>query len=115
MKKVKRVVDPFRTAYSHNVKPQALLHLRDEGYDDIVWIDSDIIVARDISRLFHKLDPNVLVITEEAMCRARYDPDGLRARLCGLKVGRTHPFVLNTRVIRGTKSHSALLPVRRTL
>src|SRR5258708_7107594 len=106
---VKLDVDPLPTEYSHNVKPQALLHLMDEGYDDIVWIDSDIIVARDISRLFHKLDPNVLVITEEAMCRARYDPDGLRARLWGLKFGRTHPFVLNTRVIRGTKSHRPLL------
>jgi len=106
---VKLDVDPLPTAYSHNVKPQALLHLMDEGYDDIVWIDSDIIVARDISRLFQKLDPNVLVITEEAMCRARYDPEGLRARLWGFKVGRTHPFALNTGVIRGTKSHRALL------
>jgi len=108
-------VDPLPTAYSHNVKPQALLHLMDEGHDDIVWIDSDIIVARDISYLFHKLDPDVLVITEEAMCRARYDPDGLRARLWGFKVGRTHPFVLNTGVIRGTKLHRPLLSRWREL
>src|SRR5258708_30228811 len=112
---VKLDVDPLPTAYSHNVKPQALLHLMDEGHDDIVWIDSDIIVARDIARLSHKLDLNVLVITEEAMCRARYDPDGLRARLWGFKVGRTHPFVLNTGVIRGTKSHRALLSRWREL
>jgi hypothetical protein len=112
---VKLDVDPLPTAYSHNVKPQALLHLMDEGYDDIVWIDSDIIVARDISHLFHKVDPDVLVITEEAMCRARYDPDGLRARLWGFKVGRTHPFVLNTGVIRSTKSHRALLSRWREL
>ena len=112
---VKLDVAPLPTAYSHNVKPQALLHLMDEGHDDIVWIDSDIIVAQDISHLFHKLDPEVLVITEEAMCRARYDPDGLRARLWGFKVGRTHPFVLNTGVIRGTKSHRAFLSRWREL
>jgi hypothetical protein len=112
---VKLNVDPLPTAYSHNVKPQALLHLMDEGYDDIVWIDSDIIVARDISHVFQKLDPDVLVITEEAMCRARYDPDGLRARLWGFNVGRTHPFVLNTGVIRVTKSHVALLSRWREL
>jgi hypothetical protein len=108
-RQVKLDVDPLPTAYSHNVKPQALLHLMDEGHDDIVWIDSDIIVARDVSHLFQKLASDVLVITEEAMCGTRYDPDGLRARLWGFKVGRTHPFVLNTGVIRGTKSHRALL------
>jgi len=102
-------VEPLPTAYSHNVKPQALLHLMDKGHDDIIWIDSDIIVTGDISHLFHELDPDVLVITEEAMCRARYDPDGLRARLWGFKVARVHPFVLNTGVIRATKSHRAFL------
>jgi hypothetical protein len=106
---VKLDVEPLPTAYSHNVKPQALLHLMEEGHDDIVWIDSDIIVARDISHLFHKLGADVLVITEEAMCKARYDPDGLRARLWGFKVARIHPFVLNTGVIRATKAHRALL------
>jgi hypothetical protein len=106
---VKLDVEPLPTAYSHNVKPQALLHLMDEGHDDIVWIDSDIIVAQNISRLFHRLDPNVLVVTEEAMCRARYDPDGLRARLWGFEIARTHPFVLNTGVVRVTKSHRAFL------
>jgi hypothetical protein len=112
---VKLDVDPLPTAYSHNVKPQALLHMMDEGYDDIVWIDSDIIVARDISHLFHKLAPEVLVITEEAMCRSRYDPDGLRARLWGFKLARIHPFVLNTGVIRVTKSHRAFLSRWREL
>src|SRR5260370_24407737 len=87
----------------------------EECYCVIRGIDSDIIVARNIARLFHKLDPNVLVITEEAMCRARYCPYGLRARLWGLKVGRTNPFVLNTGVIRGTKSHRALLSRWREL
>jgi hypothetical protein len=112
---VKLNVDPLPTAYSHNVKPQALLHLMDEGHDDIVWIDSDIIVARDISHVFRTLGPDVLVITEEAMCRARYDPDGLRARLWGFNVGRTHPYVLNTGVVRVTKSHGALLSRWREL
>jgi hypothetical protein len=108
-------LDPLPNAYSHNVKPQALLHLLDEGHDSIVWIDSDIIVARDISRLFNKLSVDLLVLTEEAMCRARYDPDGLRARLWGFKVARIHPFVLNTGVIRVTKAHWALLSRWREL
>jgi hypothetical protein len=100
---------PLPTAYSHNVKPQALLRLLEEGLDEVIWIDSDIIVARDIFPLFHGLDSDVLVLTEEAMCRARYDPNGLRARLWGFEVGRMHPFVLNTGVIRATKSHRPFL------
>jgi hypothetical protein len=112
---VKLDIEPLPTVYSHNVKPQALLHLIDEGHDDIVWVDSDIIVNQDICHLFKELDPEVLVVTEEAMCRARYDPDGFRARLWGFKVGRIHPFVLNTGIIRSTRSHRALLSRWREL
>ena len=39
---------PLPTAYGVNVKPQAILPLFDEGHEDILWIDSDIIVTGDL-------------------------------------------------------------------
>jgi hypothetical protein len=94
---------------SFNVKPQALLSLMDNGYDDIVWIDSDIIVVDDISDAFQGLDYSTFVVAEEALWSARDDRNGLRARLWGFEVGRILPFALNSCVIRATASHRGLL------
>src|SRR5579864_1284450 len=36
---------PLRHSYGWNVKPQAVLHLLREGFDEVIWIDSDILVT----------------------------------------------------------------------
>jgi len=100
---------PLPGAHGWNVKPQAILHLMDQGYDQIVWIDSDIIVNRDFTRMLNELPPSVLAITEEALWGAHEDPDCLRARLWGFDAGRNLPFTLNTAVLRVTRLHYGLL------
>jgi hypothetical protein len=100
--------DPLPTAYGVNVKPQAILHLFDAGCDDVLWIDSDIIVTDDMARALAGLDERALVITEEALWTPYRDPDALRARMWGFPVGRTLPFALNTGVVRMTRAHLAL-------
>jgi len=100
---------PLAGAYGWNVKPQAILYLLDRGYDEIVWIDSDVILMGNIFHLFSDVDINTIVATEEALWGRPKDPSGLRARLWGFRVGRILPFTLNTAVTRFTKSHYLFL------
>ena len=102
-------VAPIPDTFGWNVKPQAMLFLMDLGHDEIIWIDSDIIVTRDIASLFSGLDGRTMAVTEEALWGAHSDPEGLRARLWGFNVGRMLPFALNSAVIRVTQAHYSLL------
>ena len=54
-------------AYGWNVKPQALLQLLNEGYQEVLWINSDILATKDIVPTFSNLNRDVLVVTEEAL------------------------------------------------
>ena len=101
--------EPLAGAYGWNVKPQALLTLMDRGATEILWIDSDILITRDIRGLCQNLDDGTLVVTEEALSGFPQDPDGLRCRAWGLPVGRQLPFVANTGFIRATTRHRPLL------
>jgi hypothetical protein len=96
-------------AQGWNVKPQALLYLMDRGFDEIVWIDSDVIITRDFTQTLGLLDPCVIAIAEEALWGWRDDSDALRARLWGFDVGRALPFTLNTGVLRVTRLHYKVL------
>jgi hypothetical protein len=97
-------------AHSWNCKPQALKPLLANGHRDAVWVDSDIIVTKDIRPLFEKLDPRVLVITQEP-ASLHYQGTALRTKAWNLEVGRSLPFTLNSSVLRVTNHHLALLDV----
>ncbi len=99
---------PVSGAYSWNVKPQALLQLLKEGNQEVVWIDSDILVTKDIFPAFSDLNDNMLLVTEEALW-VHNETDALRARLWGFPVRRSFPFPLNTAVMRVTQAHILLL------
>jgi hypothetical protein len=101
--------NPVPGAYSWNVKPHALLSLLQKGYDDVLWIDSDIIVARDIRPLFEGMDTDTMVVTQEALYGHCADPDGIRARGWGFEVGRELFSTANTGVVRATRAHLPLL------
>lgn len=106
-------VDLHATAISAaqgwNVKPQALLTLLEAGHDDVVWIDSDIIVTRDFRSEFEALSRQTLVATEEALWGSYSDAEAWRARRWGMSIGRELPFTVNTAVLRVTRSHIPLL------
>lgn len=91
-----------------NVKPAILLGLLAEGHDEIVWIDSDVILAGDIGPLV-AAPPETIVLTEEAIAGGYHDGDADRARLWGFPVGRRFPHTLNTCVLRVTQRHRALI------
>jgi hypothetical protein len=106
---VKLHPDCFDRGHGWNVKPRALLYLMDRGFEDITWIDSDIIVARSLANLYRGLSSDTIMIAEEALWATRDDSDALRARLWGFRVGRVLPFALNSGVLRVTKAHYDLL------
>ncbi|WP_375396512.1 hypothetical protein [uncultured Sphingomonas sp.] len=93
----------------YDVKPVALLTALRLTGDSVLWIDSDILIARDFRPTLGSLPPDMLAVTEEALAGGHADPDGQRARQWGMPVGRTLPFTANTGVIRVTPAHRALL------
>lgn len=98
-----------------NVKPYAIMRLIDEGFDEVIWIDSDVIVRRDITQIFGQLHDDIFVATEDALGDDRDDRNALRARLWGFSVGRVLPFGLNSGVLRVTKNHYRLMARWREL
>lgn len=92
-----------------NVKPDVLLRALDRGEHNVVWLDSDIIVNRDLRPLFADLSDDTVVVTEEALWGSPDDGDADRARAWGFAVGRTVPFTLNSCVVRITSRHRRLL------
>jgi len=104
--------DRLKNGYGWNVKPQAIMQLLDAGFDEVIWIDSDVFVTRDIRPLFHALDEAVFVATEATCSLDRNDHDGAgrRAQLWQLSVGRVLPWAsLNSGVLRATRRHYPLL------
>lgn len=106
---VRLQMDRLRNGYGWNVKPQAIMHLIDEGFDEVIWIDSDIIINESILPILSGLKNETLVATEHTLSEERCDPNGLRARLWGLPVGRVLPFALSSGVVRVTKDHYHLM------
>ncbi len=100
---------PLTGVYGWNTKPHALLRMLADGFDEVVWIDSDIVVTQDLRAAFLGLNADVVVATEEALWGKRDDSEGLRARLWGFDVKRGFPFTLNSAVLRVTKAHVLLL------
>jgi hypothetical protein len=106
---VRLQTDRLKNDYGWNIKPQAIMHLIDQGFSEVIWIDSDIIVNRSILPIFSGLKSDTLVATEHTLAEERSDPNALRARLWGLPVGRVLPFALNSSVLRVTKDHYHLM------
>jgi lipopolysaccharide biosynthesis glycosyltransferase len=101
--------DRLKNGYGWNVKPQAIMRLLDAGFDEVIWIDSDVLVTRDIRLLFHALDNAVFVATEHTLAPERDDGIGLRAQLWQLSVGRVLPAALSSGVLRVTRQHYRLM------
>ena len=95
-------------AVSWNCKPHSLLPILEGGADEVIWIDSDILVTRDPSYLFDRIAPDVFVGTEEPTSSLN---QGWAKRTMGWRLpsGRDSKITLNSSVIRVTKTHTSLL------
>ncbi len=98
---------PLAEGTGWNVKPLAILRLLEQGFDEVIWMDSDVIVTRDITSVFSGVDSRIFMISDQG--RDRDAANAVRARLWGFPVGRVLPFELNSGVLRATKDHYTLI------
>jgi hypothetical protein len=89
-----------------NVKPIILLEELKLG-DEIIWLDSDVLVTAPFEPIFSNLSPDTIVITEEALWGRKDNKN--KAESWGFPVGRSFDVSLNTCVLRLTKNHNELL------
>jgi hypothetical protein len=97
------------TGLGWNIKPHAILHLLDKGFDEVIWIDSDILVTANIFDTISGCDQDTLVATEHTLSPERDDTNAYRCRLWGFEVGRALPTALNSGFIRATQAHYRLM------
>jgi hypothetical protein len=103
-------VEGVSGASGWNVKPHALLPLLAAGYDEVWWIDSDVILARDFRAVLPPATKDAFVVCQEALYGAGgHRDEGARAGAWGFDVGRVLPSTLNSCVIRVTRAHVPLL------
>jgi hypothetical protein len=95
-------------AIGWNCKPHALLPLLRNGAKEVVWLDSDVVLAGDPRHLFASWSDDTLGVCEEYRT-ATHQGSRTRTEGWGMPVGREFPRTLNSAVVRVTPAHVALL------
>jgi len=114
--RVQVYVEPSYRGKEWNIKPDLLQHCLDLGYQQVIWIDSDVIVARDFRDLLNDASQETVVVAQDFYW-AFYGFSGaaVRGKLWGLRPGRSLPWTINTGVLRVTEAHRPLLQAWSTL
>ncbi|MFM7102980.1 MAG: hypothetical protein ACKO3N_17645 [Verrucomicrobiota bacterium] len=90
-------------------KPQALLPLLEQDpAGQVVWLDSDLMLAGDPRPLYDRMSPETVGITQEPPSQPHQGSE-LRTRGWELPVGRCLPHTLNSCMVRFTACHRPLL------
>jgi hypothetical protein len=87
-----------------NIKPSVILRLLDEGYDEVIWLDNDIIVCGDLEARLQSIDAESIVGTEEYYWSHRQGDPEFTTGL-GLTSARTFPATVNSGLLRFSKTH----------
>lgn len=111
---VETVVGEDFGASGWDVKPALLLHRLDQGHDDVVWWDSDILAGKPFLEYLEVPTSTTLLATEDTWWGEQQGTD-YRTRAWGLPVGRVLPAALNSGLLRVTPSHRPLLEAWREL
>lgn len=88
-----------------NIKPALFAQLLDEGVNEVVWMDSDIILTAPVGHFFAGLENDHLLVAEEYFT-LRNRGVFCRTRGWGLPTGRRLPFTPNSCVMRVTRRHA---------
>jgi len=102
------LASPPSNAKGWNIKPSLLLHLLDLGHDEVIWLDSDLILSQDLRPLIGNASPETIIVTQEQYW-GLYPGGTIRTRLWGFPVGRGLPCTINSCVVRVTAAHRDLL------
>ena len=92
----------------YDVKPGLLRRALERGADEAIWIDSDIVAARDFRPTLADVPPNAIVVAEETL-GVPYQGGTSRTVGVGLSPGRSLHATANTCVTRVTRAHLPLL------
>ena len=100
---------PFAKGTSlKHVKAVLILNLFERGITDITWLDTDLLVLRDLEPLLAPLSHETLLVSQEETGYAFQHNATLLAHY-GLKPGRALDYYVNTCVIRVTTHHRELI------
>ncbi|HWI19542.1 MAG TPA: hypothetical protein VNT81_17430 [Vicinamibacterales bacterium] len=100
---------------SWNTKPTILLDRLDAGFDDVVWIDADVVLTRDFRAAWGALSQDTMVVAGEPASPIGGDGSALRTEAFGFTVGRAFPVAINSAVVRITRTHQPLVAAWREL
>ena len=102
--------------FDWNCKPQAMLPLLDQGFGEVVWLDSDILVNGPIGRLLDSVPPEHLVMAQDSPASVVGDYTiASRTRAWDWTPRRELGMTLNTCILRITAHHVALMQRWREL
>lgn len=91
-----------------NVKPSVLLYEFEQGAEEAIWIDSDIILGGD-PRSFLQADRCTLIATAGMRWDETEHGTARRTAALGLEVGRDIPGIVSSSIVRVTREHRGLL------
>jgi hypothetical protein len=91
-----------------NVKPSVLLYELDQGADEAIWIDADIILGGD-PRAYFRTDRRTLVATAGMRWDESAHGTAQRTAGLGLEVGRDIPGIVSSSIVRVTSEHRELV------
>ena len=91
-----------------SVKPSVLLNAFDEGHDQVLWLDSDVILTGDVQGRLASAGPEAVVAAEEYFW-GDHQGTAYRTTGLGLRPARTFPAAINTGLLRVSRQHVPLL------
>jgi hypothetical protein len=91
-----------------SVKPGKVLELLDQGHDEVIWIDTDIVANSDFRGLLKGLPPDAVVVGQEFR-KLRPEWSRIKTTAWGLEFARELPYALNLGFLRLTPAHRPLL------
>lgn len=97
-----------------NVKPEILGLLLAEGFEEVVWLDSDIVITKDWRPLVCNWPPATLVATQNHPWESLSTPRK-KTLAWNLPLGRVPRSNVNSAVTRVTSSHKELMASWATL
>jgi hypothetical protein len=100
---------PLGSAGGADIKPALLLYLLARGCDDVVWLDSDMIITSPIARdLITGATGHTVIVAQETYW-GQEQQSTVRTLGWGLIPARKLPATANTCVVRVTPQHTTLL------
>ena len=93
--------------YGWNAKPAVLLRALTE-HEQVLWLDTDVIINGDIGSLLAKFENGTLVVGQEFRGNAR-DGGSIRATAYGFTPTRTLPHAVNSGSVLVSRMHGDLL------